>query len=129
MNPNRLRCFLLFLLAIAAFQSPARQIEAERKRLADIRAKAEKGDAQSQYELGKAFATNYVGMGKDDKEALKWFRKAAEQNVAEAQSELAACYSRGLGVAKDDVESIKWCRKAAEQNVANAQYALGVCYA
>ena len=49
---NLLRWFLLFLLVSAVVHSPAQQSEADRKSLADIRAKAEKGDAQSQYELG-----------------------------------------------------------------------------
>ena len=50
-----MRWFLFFLLVGAAFQLPAQQSEADRNPLADIRAKAEKGDAQSQCELGKAF--------------------------------------------------------------------------
>ena len=51
-----MRWFLIFLLGSAAFQLPAQQSEAERKLLADVRAKAEEGDAQSQDELGKAFS-------------------------------------------------------------------------
>ena len=61
-------------------------------------------------------------------EAVKWYRKAAEQNHAEAQYNLGVCYSNGQGVAKDEVEAVKWYRKAAEQNFAAAQYNLGVCY-
>ena len=66
-------------------------------------------------------------MAKDQVEAVKWYRKAAEQNVAVAQSNLGVCYN-GEGVAKDQVEAVKWYRKAAEQNYAEAQYNLGVCY-
>jgi hypothetical protein len=68
-------------------------------------------------------------VAKDDVEAVKWFRKAAEQNDAIAQCDLGICYYNGQGVAKDEVEAMKWCRKAAEQNYADAQYGLGVCYA
>ena len=82
MKANRLRWFLLFLLVSAVFQLPAQQSEADRKLLADIRAKAEKGDAQSQYELGAAFALASLGVAKDEVEAVKWYRKAAEQNYA-----------------------------------------------
>ena len=60
---------------------------------------------------------------------MKWYRKAAEQNHAEAQYNLGVCYDEGEGVAKDQVEAVKWYRKAAEQNFAAAQYNLGVCYA
>ena len=32
---------------------------------------------------------------------MKWYRKAAEQNYAEAQYNLGVCYYNGQGVAKD----------------------------
>ena len=117
MKANRLRWFLLFLLVSAVLQLPAQQSEADRKLLADIRAKAEKGDAQSQYELGCAFSLGSLGVAKDEVEAVKWFRKAAEQNHAQAQCDLGVCYANGQGVAKDEVEAVKWYRKAAEQNL------------
>jgi hypothetical protein len=50
MKANRLGWLLLYLLVSAVFQLPAQPSDAARKLLADIRAKAEKGDAQSQYE-------------------------------------------------------------------------------
>ena len=62
-------------------------------------------------------------------EAVKWYRKAAEQNLAEAQYNLGIYYATGQGVAKDEVEAVKWWRKAAEQNIADAQCDLGRCYA
>src|SRR5207249_2815693 len=68
------------------------------------------------------------GVAKDQVEAVKWFRKAAEQNYAKGQFNLGACYEHGEGVAKDPVEAVKWVRKAAEQNHATAQDNLGVCY-
>ena len=128
MKANRLRWFLLFLIVSAVFQLAAQQSEADRRVLADIRAKAEKGDAQSQYELGLAFHNGSLGVAKDETEAAKWYRKAAEQNFANAQYNLGVCYSKGQGVAADKAEAVKWYRKAAEQNLALAQYNLGVCY-
>ena len=70
MMGNRLGLFLLSLLVSAVFQSAARQIEADRKLLAELRAKAEKGDAQSQYELGRAFAKGSLGVTKDGVKAV-----------------------------------------------------------
>ena len=67
-------------------------------------------------------------MAKDQVEAVKWYRKAAEQNHAKAQYNLGVCYAHGEGVAKDQVEAAKWYRKAAEQNFAPAQFNLNVCY-
>jgi len=91
--------------------------------------KAENGDAQSQGQLGYAFLVGSLGVAKDEVEALKWYRKAAEQGNAHAQWDLGLCYASGQGVAKDEVEAVKWYRKAAEQEDAEAQWRLGLCYA
>jgi TPR repeat protein len=48
------------------------------------------------------------GVAKDMEEAVKWYRKAAEQTYAPAQFNLGLCYSTGQGVAKDYVEAYKW---------------------
>jgi TPR repeat protein len=66
---------------------------------------------------------------KDIGEAVKWYRKAAEQNYTPAQSNLGWCYDNGQGVAKDYVEAVKWYRQAAEQGHPEAQFNLGCCYA
>jgi TPR repeat protein len=128
MKADRSIFTVLFLVTAAVFQLPAQQNEADRKVLAEIRAGADKGDAKAQYELGRAFFSGPLGGAKDEAEAVKWFRQAAEQNVADAQFSLGVCYANGQGVTKDDAEAVKWFRKAAEQNLADAQYNLGVCY-
>jgi TPR repeat protein/ubiquitin-protein ligase len=48
-------------------------------------------------------------------EALKWFRKAAEQEHAGAQGNLGVCYAEGLGVPQDLMEAGKWWREAAKK--------------
>ena len=128
MKVNQLVFTLLLLLNPSVLQLHAQQSEADRKLLADVRAKAEKGDAQSQFELGEVFYFGVLGVAEDEAEAVKWFRKAAEQNYADAQCILGVGYTFGQGVAKDDVEAVKWFRKAAEQNLARAQFNLGTCY-
>src|ERR1035437_3003427 len=128
MKMNRLRWFLVFLLVGVVFQLPAQQGEADRKLLADIRTKAEQGDAQSQDELGIALAEGNLGVAKDEAEAVKWFRKAAEQNNPWSEQHLGTFYYSGRGVAKNEVEAVKWLRKAAEHNLALAQCKLGIAY-
>ncbi|WP_230988311.1 tetratricopeptide repeat protein [Bathymodiolus japonicus methanotrophic gill symbiont] len=66
-----------------------------------------------------------IGVVQDDKEAFKWFRKAAEQGHAGAQDNLGMMYAIGKGVVQDDKEAFKWFRKAAEQGHASAQDNLG----
>jgi TPR repeat protein len=69
------------------------------------------------------------GVGKDHREAAKWFRKAADRGFAEAQCWLGFCYEGGQGVTADAVEAAKWYHKAAEQGQVTAQHNLGLCYA
>ncbi|MDB4724694.1 sel1 repeat family protein, partial [Planctomycetota bacterium] len=64
----------------------------------------------------------------DDAEAVKWFRKAADQEFADAQDWLGICYYGGVGVALDDKKAVDWFRKAAHQGHAGAQTRLGECY-
>ena len=52
---------------------------------------------------------------KDFAEALRWYRKAAEQGNEDAQYTLAGMYHSGEGVYQDDTEAVRWWRMAAEQ--------------
>src|SRR2546425_640274 len=111
----------MVLFAGTVFHLPAQQSEADRKLLADIRAEAEKGDAQSLFELGTSFSFGNLGVAKDEVEAAKWYRKAAEQNDASAQYDLGLCYDNGNGVVKDEIEGYKWFLLAAAQGHENAK--------
>lgn len=95
--------------------------------LVKLRADAEKGDAESQYELGRTFILGNMGVTKDAVEGVKWFRKAADQNYALAQTKLGVCYENGIGGEKNEIEAIKWYCKAVEQNYAEAECGLGNC--
>jgi TPR repeat protein len=61
-------------------------------------------------------------------EAVKWYRKAAEQGVTLAESNLGYCYANGAGVESNIVEAIKWYRKAADQGNSLAQFNLATCF-
>ena len=61
-------------------------------------------------------------------EAVKWYRKAADQGNVKAQISLANMYYIGDDVLKDYKKAAKWFRKAAEQGYVSAQYNLGVLY-
>ena len=65
---------------------------------------------------------------KDDAEAAKWFRKAAEQEDALAQFFLGCCYFDGQGVTENEAEGLKWLRRAAEQGLGIAQASLASRY-
>lgn len=61
--------------------------------------------------------------------SIEWYRKAAAQGSAQAQTNLGVMLSNGRGVSKDEVAAIKWYRKAADQGYAPAQFNLGVMLA
>jgi TPR repeat protein len=46
---------------------------------------------------------------------VAWFRKAADQGLAEAQTDLGWAYENGAGVPQDNTQAVAWYRKAAEQ--------------
>tara|TARA_B100000315_G_C14342024_1_gene480029 strand:+ start:332 stop:625 length:294 start_codon:yes stop_codon:yes gene_type:complete len=48
------------------------------------------------------------GVSQDYKEAVRWYRKAAEQGLATAQSNLGLMYDRGTGVLNDNVRAHMW---------------------
>ncbi len=63
------------------------------------------------------------------KEAFKWYKLAANQGHAGAQTNLGAMYAKGRGVAQDYKEAFKWYKLAADQGHAGAQFGLGLMYA
>ena len=84
--------------------------------------------AHGQVNLGIMYATGR-GVPRDDAEAARWYRRAAEQKHADAQFKLARMYATGRGVPRDDAEAARWYRRAAEQKHADAQNNLGIMYA
>jgi TPR repeat protein len=69
------------------------------------------------------------GLEQDHANAMRCYRKAAEQGFPSGQTALANCYQHGLGVLEDDIEAVKWYRKAAEQGDDMAKFKLACCYA
>ena len=84
-------------------------------------------DAVAQFRFGNAL---HDGTGREVNygEAVKWWRKAADQNILSAQNALGRAYEKGEGVEKNPEEAANWYRKAAEQGNGDAQKALGILY-
>jgi hypothetical protein len=59
---------------------------------------------------------------------MAWYRKAADQGYAAAQSNLGIMYERGQGVPQDYTQAVDWYRKAADRGNAVAQNNLGIMY-
>jgi len=84
----------------------------KKKSFIDVLDYAIKGDVLSQVYLGYMYEYGY-SIPEDKQEAIKWYRKAAEQEYALGQIRLGHAYRNG--VPEDKNEAIKWYRKAAEQ--------------
>lgn len=101
-----------------------------RQSFEETRRLAEHGDAEAQFDLGRAYDGGdiFSHILQDSAEAAKWYLKAAEQGHVRAQWNLATLYHLGEGVRQDYTEAFRWLRKAAEQGDADAQRAVGSAY-
>src|SRR6516164_5783214 len=68
------------------------------------------------------------GVGQDYAEAMKWYRKAADQGDAASEEAIGSLYEWGRGVGQDYAEAMKWYRKAADQGNAASEEAIGSLY-
>jgi TPR repeat protein len=91
-------------------------------------AQTEPMDAEAQFSLGFKYKKG-EGVPQDDRKAMEWWQKAADQGNAWAQASLGAMYfNGGQGVPKDGRKAVEWWRKAADQGNAWAQNKLGDLY-
>jgi uncharacterized protein len=87
LTQNLLLASLLVLLASSAHSQSSQSI-------ADLRSRAEKGDAQAQSALGDSYHKG-DGVPKDDAEAVRWWTKAAEQGDIGGEINLGLAYHFG----------------------------------
>lgn len=85
------------------------------------------GNARAQSLVGWMYLAGQ-GAPRDDKEALTWTRKAAEQGEGSAQYRLGWMYLNGRAVPKNDNDALIWVRRAVEQGNAAGQDLLGGMY-
>lgn len=109
-----------------------------------IRSSAERGEPWAQLRLGVTYELG-IGVAKDTKEALKWYRKAAVQmaeggwaegklvgavgkagyfnqnsDALTAQHRIANIYLRGDGVPKDLIEAYLWAKNVSDKTQRNS---------
>lgn len=112
--------FLLLMAMLIAVPLSAADVD-----IKALKQKAEKGDAMSQLNLGAAY-DHGMGVERDVDKAVEWYKKAADQGLAEAQFNLAH-----ILVAEDisAVGAAEYMLKAAKQGMPDAQYLMGVTFA
>lgn len=65
------------------------------------------------------------GVTKDEREAVTWYRKSAEQGYVAAQNNLGNAYEHGTGARQDFVEAARWYEAAARTGNAWGQRNVG----
>ncbi|MDA9300631.1 tetratricopeptide repeat protein [Amylibacter sp.] len=89
--------------------------------------KAKDGDPDSQAGIGVLFNFGF-DVPKNNNEAMKWYRLAAEQGQSDAQAMLGRMYYHGEGAAINIETAIKWYRLAMKQKNPLAHELLGELY-
>jgi len=65
-----------------------------------------------------------TGVVRNLTEAVKWYRRSAEQGDRYAQYNLAVMLLKGQGAPQNAEEAFRWCSAAAEQGLTEAQVQL-----
>ena len=83
------------------------------EKIAEWKEDAKNGDAWAQFTLGIAYAIGR-GVPQDDKAAINWYKKAAEQGHADSQAGLGLInWEYGNGIVEDKVQAYAWYNIAA----------------
>lgn len=134
-------------LGVLHFYGRNREIEYP-EALSWLRRAAEQGHPLAQINLASAYligaATSWQGFegtpfarlqgvtgtlfSKDEREAARWFLKAAAQGFVVAQFNLGLIHEKGLGVERNHAEAMKWYAKAVDAEFVPAFINLAVLY-
>ena len=118
------RFLVMALISVVACKSQS----PSNRTLRQILPLAQKGDAESQYQLGMLYKEGSPETPKDPVRAVDWFRRSAEQGNAQAENALGIAFQHGYGVTRDDVVGFDWLYKAALKGNAPAQHNLALAY-
>ena len=121
--------FLPAILTISLI-SYAQYIHAQQCRMAHdkialkaLQQRAASGDADAQCGLGRQFEFA-LGVPQDNRQAVLWLQKSAEQGNITAMVELGVVFDK----MQDYTQALIWYRRAADQGNARAEFNLGLAY-
>ncbi len=92
-----------------------------------LRAQAETGDAEAQFQLGIRLAIG-EGVKKNPLEGIRWLEKAAGGGHTKAMHALGALYEEGQGVDQSYEKAASWYEKAAAADLPDAQFSLAMLH-
>lgn len=96
----------------------------ENAQIKEVRSRAEWGDRFAQNDLGSYYYFGY-GVRQDYEQAVKWFEKAADNELALGQFNLGLCCLKGIGTSKDVGKAVQCFQEAANQGLSKAEFCLG----
>ena len=86
-----------------------------------LKAKAEAGDPEAQWQVGSWFEDGladrrgHILVRPDAQAAARWFRRSAGSGNAAGQIHLGVCLCAGRGIRRDDTEALRWFKRALRQ--------------
>src|SRR6185295_3269089 len=75
--------------------------------------RAQKGDAEAQFDLAKNYETGRIGLPRDLAKAKHWYLEAASRAEPFAEASLGILFNFGKGVERDYFEAYMWYERAA----------------
>lgn len=79
----------------------------------DVKARAEAGDAEAQWNLGMMLL-NGEGTTRNEREAWRWVRASGDAGYENGMISTAVMLALGQGTTKDEAQARDWYRRAAE---------------
>ena len=86
-------------------------------------------DPETAYRQGMRYGLGSDGIGRDETEAFRWLRQAAQQGHIKATYALAWLYLDGRGTPADPAEAARLFTTAAQRGDAESQYMLSLLHA
>jgi len=107
-----------------AVQEEFKAVDGPARTASQWRALAEAGDADAQFSLAQMLEDGRDIQG-DFEEAVRWYKRAANQGHVGALWHLSVCYQSGLGVEPNEVKALELLQEAANGGNSDAQLQLG----
>lgn len=124
----RILTIILSLVCVSAFGVDEIWQKKSQYEFKGLTSLAEQGDPGAQFNLGQIYQQGSMNVKKNPLEAVKWFRKSAEQDNHRALCQLGYSYVIGFGVKKDMSEAVKCFHKAAVLGSTGAFSFFADCY-
>jgi TonB family protein len=121
-------CITAALLLTACSSVPSSRAAVQVNQFQNLFPAAVKGNLEAEDDIGYLYQTG-EGTPADERQAVIWYRRAAEDGYAPAERHLGYMYGAGLGLPRDYVQALIWYRRAAQQGDAWAENNIGSLYA